>query len=282
MTRILVTGAGGQLGTELVQTFSRNGFQVTGLSREQLDITNHPLLSNFLDQNKFDLLLNASAFTNLDEAELGNPRNFEVNAKAPEYLAKIAIRQNVKLIHFSTDAVFSSEDPEFFYPTSNYCPINAYGRAKVEGEKKILELAADRVTIIRTSWLFGSFGGKFYNNIRNLASKKKRIQVVEDQFGQPTSTQDLANFTSKLISGGAPNGIWHFASPRHASRLDFAQKIYELSGLDSKLIEPTITRRSAQLAPRAKYSLLHIDKSLDGSNLDAPDWEVALKAIISL
>ena len=280
MTRILVTGAGGQLGTELVQTFSQNGIQVTGLSKEQLDISNHSLVNNFLDQNRFDLLLNASAFTNLDEAELGNPRNFEVNANAPEYLAKNAIKQNIKLIHFSTDAVFSSENPELFDPLSDYCPINAYGRAKVEGEKKILELAADRVTIIRTSWLFGSFGGKFFTNIRNFASEKKKIQVVDDQFGQPTNTKDLANFTSKLMISDAPSGIFHFASPRYASRLDFAQKIYELSGVDSSFIEPTFTSNSAQIAPRAKYSLLRIGKSLDGKNPDAPDWEVALRATI--
>ena len=282
MTKILVTGASGQLGKELVRTLSLGGFKVTGLGREQLDISNLARLNDYLDINLFDLILNASAFTDLDAAELGNPRNFEVNAMAPAHLAIAAIRQNAKLIHFSTDAVFASDVPNYFYSESEYSPLNAYGRAKVRGEINILGLAPERVTIIRTSWLFGAFGGKFFKNVLSSASEKKSIQVVDDQFGQPTNTKDLADFVLTLIKNGAPTGIFHFASPSYVSRLEFARKIYEMSGLDSKLVEKASTNTSESLAPRAKYSLLYVDEHLSKFRINAPNWERALLGYFAL
>ena len=255
--KIAITGATGQLGKELVQFLRESGHNVIAYSHQELDVANFDSINSVLIDNLPNFLVNCAAFTDLDRSEWDIDKAFRVNSLGAGYLASFCKIHVVKLMHISTDAVFSSSEPKFFQTFENTNPINVYGKSKSEGEELILTTYPEGSWIVRTSWLYGKFGGKFVHSILGRSIKNlDGFHVVDDQFGQPTLTSSFVFFLSKFISNPPPFGIYHFASPEFVSRYEFAQMIFELMQADPKRITPSSTLPSFEVAPRPKYSLI--------------------------
>ena len=259
LIKVLVTGAGGQLGSNVIPLLSEYNIKVTALSKLEFDINDFSKLGELIVAQKYDFLLNCAAYTDLDSAETNHTTNFQVNAVAPTELAKLCKASGVKLIHISTDAVFGSNVPIYFKVNDSPCPVNAYGAAKADGEQGVLEHFPDGSMIIRTSWLYGRDSGKFYQSVVSSAKFQKKINVVGDQFGQPTNVRDLSHFILNCISGAFTPGIFHYTGGTVVSRFDFARLIYRFHGLPENLVLISETKSSPGVAPRPKYSLLDIN-----------------------
>jgi dTDP-4-dehydrorhamnose reductase len=258
LIKVLVTGAGGQLGSNVIPLLSQYNIKVTALSKIELDINDFSKLGELIGAHKYDFLLNCAAYTDLDSAETNHTMNFQINAVAPTEIAKLCKASGIKLIHISTDAVFGSEVPHYFKVNDSPCPVNAYGAAKADGEQGVLEQFPGGSMIIRTSWLYGRDSGKFYQSIVSSAKSQKQINVVGDQFGQPTNVGDLSHFILKCISGAFTPGIFHYTGETVVSRFDFARLIYRFHGVDENLVSISETKSSPGVATRPKYSLLDI------------------------
>lgn len=254
---IAITGATGQLGKELVQFLGKSGHNILAYSHQDLDIADLDSINSVLVHNLPNFLINCAAFTDLDRAERDIDEAFRVNSLGAGYLASFCKIHEIKLIHISTDAVFSSSEPKYFEPFENTNPINIYGKSKCSGEELILTTYPEGSWIVRTSWLYGKYGGKFVHSILGrLTQNRDEFCVVDDQFGQPTLTSSLVFFLSKFISHPPPFGIYHFATPEFTSRYDFAKMIFELMQADPTRIIPASTFPSSEVAPRPKYSLI--------------------------
>jgi len=261
LIKVLVTGAGGQLGSKVISLFYENNIEVTALSKLELDINDFSKLEELLASQKYDFLLNCAAYTDLDSAETNHRANFQVNAIAPTEIAKLCKARGIRLIHISTDAVFGSKVPIYFQVNDIPCPVNAYGVAKADGEQGVLKHFPDGSMIIRTSWLYGYESGKFYQSIVSCAKFQKKINVVGDQYGQPTNVDDLSHYILECIKGAFMPGIFHYVGETVVSRFDFARLIYRFHGAPENLVLISETENSVETATRPKYSLLDINSS---------------------
>lgn len=278
--KVAITGASGQLGKELQRTFLGAGIQFVAKNRVQLDITNSQEISDFLDESRPEWLVNCAAYTKVDQAEFEIGESLKVNAEAPQVLAQLCRDRGTKLIHISTDSVFSSEVPSFFSIQHMTNPKNQYSRSKALGEELVLNAYSDGVWIIRTSWLYGEFGGKFVHTIVDKMKDKGHLQVVNDQFGQPTNTKDLANYIYALILHAPHPGIYHFTGEGYVSRYSFAKQIIINFGGDvSRVIGvETVVQKSTAIRP--KYSLLELENSSFSSLKYIYNWEESLVRFI--
>jgi dTDP-4-dehydrorhamnose reductase len=282
VTSVAITGANGQLGKELVKTLTEKGHKVFSFSHQVLDISDLDSVNAILKQNSFGFLFNCAAFTDLDQAEKENNRAFEVNSLGAGNLALFCKQQKVKLIQISTDAVFSSDEPKFFSPNEKTNPVNVYGRSKCAGEEFILETYPEGSWIVRTSWLYGRYGGKFVHKILSGVSQDQgKIQVVNDQYGQPTLTSSLAHFLAGFISDPPKLGIHHFASPDYTSRFDLARAIFEMMDAEPLRIIATKTRPSKNVAPRPKFSLIQNTNTQMTPEFIVGGWRSELAHFIS-
>jgi dTDP-4-dehydrorhamnose reductase len=259
--RILVTGAGGQLGSELQRySFSEN-VELKAATRAQLDICNKVISYEYVRTFKPKYIVNCAAFTNLDQAELSTSNNFPVNFVGVENLTEICTQLKIGLIQISTDAVFASSKLRVFKKEDELCPINQYGSAKAAAEA-LLRSSDLNSWIVRTSWLFGEFGGNFFHKILESARMGNSIQVVIEQHGQPTWTKDVANAISLILDGVIKPGTYHAAGLEVRSRYEFAQDIYRLSGTNQNLVESKEGHESYGVASRPKFSILGADLEL--------------------
>lgn len=274
--RVGITGAKGQLGQELSAFLASQGYTIFPFSRQNLDITDPRTFEKTLSHLKLDFLINAAAFTDVDLAEARIELAFKINAEGPANLANFCKSNEIKLIHISTDAVFSSEYPILFETTSNTNPINSYGRSKAAGEISVSAVYPEGSWIIRTAWIYGKFGGRFVHAIMNKAFDASTISVIGDQFGQPISTLALSRFIDALIKQNSSPGIYHCASRDYVSRSDFAQAILKKIDMSTSKIQETKTRIEIDKALRPKYSLLNVDVSNDTLDVDIESWEFYL------
>lgn len=274
--RIGITGAKGQLGQELTSYLRASGYTVFAFSREDLDICDEQSFEMKLSHLKLDFLINSAAFTDVDSAERNLDAAFQVNAEGPSELAKFCKSEKIGLIHISTDSVFSSETPEYFEITSATKPTNTYGRSKDAGEKAIIGEHPEGSWIVRTSWIYGNFGGKFVHAIMSKADDASPIPVVNDQFGQPISTFALSSYIDALIKQRSNPGIYHFASRDFVSRFEFAQTILTYLGADAERIQPILTISQPAIAERARYSLLKIEGSSEYLDINEESWKYYL------
>ena len=274
--KVAITGASGQLGRELQRTFSEAGVQLVAKNREQLDITNAKEISDFLDESRPEWLVNCAAYTKVDQAEFEIEESLRVNAEAPQVLAQLCRDRGTKLIHISTDSVFSSEVPSLFSISHTTNPINQYSKSKALGEELVLKNYSDGAWIIRTSWLYGEFGGKFVHAIVDKMNGKEHLQVVIDQFGQPTNTKDLASYIYALIMHEPYPGIYHFAGEGYVSRYNFAKQIIINLGGDASRVIGIETVGQKSMAIRPKYSLLELENSSFPSLKYVYNWEDSL------
>ncbi len=285
--RVLVTGGAGQLGSEIrvASKNSPNEFIFTDISTSEgistLDITDNSDVTEFLEDNKIDIIINCAAYTSVDEAEEKVELAKKLNFEAAEILAKCCAKRNITLIHISTDYVFDGKANIPYKETSQTCPSTVYGITKLDGER-IIEESGCKYIIIRTAWLYGAFGKNFVKTILSLLNSKPSLKVVNDQFGSPTYAGDLAMSLVKIIERGCHNktGLYHFTNMGICTWYEFAMEIKELSG-SKTLVYPCTSEEFPTKAERPKYSVLDKAKFISTFGLEIPHWKDSLEKFLS-
>ncbi|SHI70378.1 dTDP-4-dehydrorhamnose reductase [Algibacter luteus] len=276
--KVLVTGANGQLGKTIKELYEVNdlGLEFIFVSKEDLDITNSNHVNSFFDSHKFDYCLNSAAYTNVDLAESEPDLARKINELGPINLAKACKKQDVVLIHLSTDFVFDGNKSSFYNESDKPNPLNVYGKSKLKGEIAISELL-EKYFVIRTSWLYSKFGNNFMKTMLKLAAKNNEIKVVCNQVGSPTYAADLANVLIKLIiSDKKSYGIYHYSNEGIASWYDFAKAIFEESHTEIKLI-PIKQEEYYSPAKRPSFSVLDKSKIKKELGIEIHHWRDSLK-----
>ena len=273
--KILVTGANGQLGTEIRKRSVRFAdFQFIFTDIAELDITDWKAVDAFFEKEMPDVLINCAAYTAVDKAEGEEKLVYDINAYAVGYLASVAKDTGALLVHFSTDYVFDGENHLGYkeeYPIKN--PATIYGKSKKLAEK-LIEDINPRHFIIRTQWLFGSSGKNFIETMLGLAGQGKELKVVNDQFGSPTYAKDLAGKVREMIEENRSSGIYHVTNSETCSWYDFALEIFALANLHP-VIRPVKSEEFAAAAKRPTYSML-INTKLPPLR----SWQDALRAYL--
>ena len=255
MTRYLVVGGGGMLGTDLSAALA--GRDVESLSRSQLDITDRDAVRAAVEGH--DVILNAAAYTKVDDAESQEHEAHLVNAVGAGILASAAAKFGARMVQFSTDYVFDGTATAPYPEDAPLNPVSAYGRTKADGERLVLAANPESSYIVRTAWLYGAHGPNFGKTMRRLAQERDEVGVVTDQVGQPTWTLDLAHQIVALLDSDAPAGVYHGTSSGQASWFDFARAVFAASGLDPERVRPTDSSAFVRPAPRPAYSVLGHD-----------------------
>lgn len=287
--RVLITGGGGQLGSEL-QRILRDGASEIGLIPalykdaeivatviETLDITDSRDVMDFVMQGNFDLVVNCAAMTNVDGCEMTEDQAFRINAEAPGNLARAAEAVGAKFVQVSTDYVFSGDDPLPRSEEDLAAPVSAYGRTKLVGEERSLETCS-RCFVVRTAWLYGYVGKNFVKTMLHLGASRDEVTVVDDQLGNPTSANDLAYEILKIATT-ENYGVYHCTNNGTCSWADFAQAIMEGSGLDCSVLRCTSEEYSAMnptSAKRPAYSSLRNGHLEDTVGDEMRSWQDAL------
>lgn len=274
MTRIAVVGAGGMLGTDLMHALS--GRDATALTRNELDITDRAAALEVLSD--FDVIINTSAYTRVDDAESDEENAHLVNAVGPHNLALAAAKHGSRLVQLSTDYVFDGTATEPYSEDAPRHPVSAYGRTKAAGELLALEHNPGRTAIVRTAWLYGQHGSSFPRTMLRLAADRDTLEVVNDQKGQPTWTGDLAAQLVALVGAGTPAGIFHGTNGGQATWFDLAQAVFVCAGLDPDRVKPTDSSAFQRPAPRPSFSVLSHRAWLDAGIEPMRDWKQALQA----
>ncbi|MCG5497634.1 dTDP-4-dehydrorhamnose reductase [Ectothiorhodospira variabilis] len=284
--RVLVTGAGGQLGRELLHHAPAT-VEVVACSRQDLDIADHRAVMDRVQGESPDWIINAAAYTAVDRAESEPDLAWTINAEAPGWLAEAAGKVGARLIQVSTDYVFSGEDPRHHAVGDPPSPINVYGRTKLEGERRVLAVLEDGV-IVRTAWVYSRYGYNFVKTMLRLMAERDELRVVVDQLGTPTWARGLAQTLWSLVtdSGSPPaRGIYHWTDAGVASWYDFAVAIQEESlgmGLLSRRIPliPIATSAYPTPARRPMCSLLEKSRIHRERGLVPEHWRVGLRGML--
>lgn len=255
MSRWLVTGAGGAVGTDVVAVLSMYGEDVVGCDRNALDVTSADNVQEVLDREQPQIVVNCAAYTAVDAAEDDEEAAFLVNADGPDLLARWCVDHDARLVHVSTDYVFAGRATTPYDEDTPVAPRSAYGRSKAAGERAVLSSGADAF-VVRTAWIYGAVGGNFVKTMARLAGERETVSVVDDQVGAPTWSLHLARGLVALGASDAPPGIYHCTSAGEASWFVFARAVFAELGLDPARVEPTTTAAFPRPAPRPAYSVL--------------------------
>jgi len=274
---ILVTGSNGQLGNEMrVQSALHPKHRYFFTDIAELDICDKAAVSAFVEQNAIELIVNCAAYTNVDKAEEDEATAMKINADALGVLGS----QGVKVIHVSTDYVFSGDEHVPCRETDPVAPRTAYGRTKYEGEKRLLAENPDAV-ILRTAWLYSSFGNNFVKTMIKLGREKEQLGVVFDQIGTPTYAADLAAAIFTVIESPVWHaGIYHFTNEGVCSWFDFTIAIHELAGIKNCQVRPILSEEYQYKTPRPHYSVLDKSKFKKTFNASIPHWMDGLRRCI--
>jgi len=272
VTRILVTGATGMLGTDLVDVLSAH--EVTALSRADLDIEDAQAVRSAVSAH--DVVINCAAYTKVDDAESHENQAFGVNARGAQNLAIAAHEVGARLIHLSTDYVFNGRAHTPYAEDTPRDPVSAYGRTKAAGEELVLEAHAEGSAILRTAWLYGVHGPNFVDTILRLLSERDTINVVEDQHGQPTWSRDVALRIADMVAANVPAGIFHATNSGETTWFGLAQRVCELTGRDPQRIQPTDSSSFVRPAPRPPYSVLGHEAWATIGMAPLREWDEAL------
>jgi len=275
--KILITGAGGQLGLTLKDVLPESD-RVKYVSKAQLDITDFDAVRTYFKQFQPHVCINAAAYTAVDEAEKNPEIAFKINAEAVANLAKCCVEWNTKLIHISTDYVFDGEADSPHKETDKPNPETVYGKSKLAGEEAIKASDLSDFVIIRTSWLYSRYGKNFYKTILRLSKEREVISVVNDQTGSPTYAPHLAEailIIAKKLSK-ENSGIYHFSDKGNSTWFDFAVEIVKSKNLPVKVLETT-SEAFKTLAKRPKYSVLDCEKIGLVFGVKFNDWKEGLR-----
>jgi dTDP-4-dehydrorhamnose reductase len=283
--RVLITGANGQLGTELQRTASPE-LEVTGCSRAELDITDAGQVQSKFNEVAPELVINAAAYTAVDRAESERERAFAVNAAGAGNVARAAAEANCRVIHLSTDFVFDGRQSVPYQPMDMTNPQSVYGASKLAGEAQVLEASASRALVLRTAWIYSSHGANFVLTMLRLMRESQEISVVADQVGTPTWAYNLAETVWQLAAQPDLHGLYHWTDSGVASWYDFAVAIQE-EAMNIGLLSSAVAVRSVKTAqrsapaPRPSFSVLDKQQTLDAlPGLDEHHWRSALRAML--
>jgi len=278
---ILVTGAGGQLGSE-IKAIANDEYQFFFETSATLDITSKQKVLSFVSTNKIDIIINCAAYTAVDKAENEEQLAFNVNEKAVENLVVACENFQAKLIHISTDYVFDGSQNTPYKESDEVKPLGVYGQSKRKGEEVVLNSTIDAL-IIRTSWVYSFFGNNFVKTMMRLGQERESLGVIFDQVGTPTYAKDLAEFCMYLINQdfSKVGSIYHFSNEGVISWYDFAKAIMEIAHIDCD-IKPIETYQYPTPAKRPQYSVLNKSKLKEDFNYKIPYWKDSLKECIQL
>ena len=277
---ILVTGANGQLGSELKKLSSAySQYTFTFLTRDEFPLNDTVRIKDYLKSNQFDFLINCAAYTAVDKAESEKELAWQINATAVGVLAAACRDNIIKFLHISTDYVFDGTAKEPYKVDDLTNPQTVYGASKLEGERLAMNENSDAI-IVRTSWVYSSYGNNFMKTMLRLFQEKEQISVVNDQIGSPTYAADLAEVIMKMISSGQwYEGIYHFSNEGVISWFDFAGAIKNLSGSSCK-INPIPTSAYPTPAKRPAWSVLEKSKIQQHYGIQFRNWEESLRLCI--
>lgn len=272
MSRYLITGAAGMLGRDLQAVFS--GRDVTTCTRAELDITDFAAVTEAVAGH--EVIINASAYTAVDDAETHEELATAINGTGAGNLARATAASGATLVQYSTDYVFNGHANTPYAENAALDPVSAYGRSKAVGERLVTQFNADRSYIVRTAWLYGQHGTNFAKTMLRLADERETLSVVDDQVGQPTWTVDLARATLRLLDSAAPYGVYHGTNSGQASWFDFARTLFTENGLDPERVTPSSSAEFGRPATRPSYSVLAHDNWTAAGLPVLRDWKQAL------
>jgi len=291
--RILVTGKNGQLGksiNKIVNTDNgKNNYQQDNkfifVGREELDLSSESGINHYFDNNdKFDIIINCAAYTQVDKAEQEVELANQINHLAVKQLASIASKQKAKLIHISTDYVFDGDSNKPYLETDKPNPINVYGKTKLAGEKALQEIMPTNAMIIRTSWVYSEYGNNFVKTMLNLGKERDELNVVSDQIGSPTYATDLAGAILEIIDNKdkkQSTEIYHYSNEGEISWYDFAKEIFELVDIRCA-VKPITTQQYPTPARRPKNTLMNKAKIAKTFSVGISDWKESLNTCITI
>jgi len=274
VSRWLVTGAAGQLGSDVVDLLHAYGEQVVALTSAELDITDRAAVGDAVADARPGIVVNCAAFTDVDRAETEEDRAYDVNAHGAAIVAEVSA-PTARVVHVSTDYVFTGDASAPYPESQRPHPRTAYGRSKAAGEQAVLTSGA-HAYVVRTAWLYGVAGNNFVRTIARLGRERETIDVVDDQVGAPTWSLHLARGLVALAVSDAPPGIWHCTNDGEASWYVFARAVFAELGLDPARVQPTTTEAFPRPAPRPAYSVLATDKWRQAELPTMSHWRDAL------
>ena len=294
--RILVTGQNGQLGRsihKLVNTDTKidinqdpNEFIFVG--REELDLSSESNISHYFDNNdKFDIIINCAAYTQVDKAEQEVELANQINHLAVKQLASIANKQQARLIHISTDYLFDGESDKPYTETDTTNPINVYGQTKLAGEKALQEIMPTDAIIIRTSWVYSEYGNNFVKTMLKLGKERGELNVVVDQVGSPTYATNLANAILDIVKNIVfkearyETQVYHYSNKGEISWYEFSQEIFKIAKIDCNA-NPITTEQYPTPAKRPRNTLMDKDKITETFSVNIADWKESLNTCIIL
>jgi dTDP-4-dehydrorhamnose reductase len=275
--KVVVLGAGGQLGSELVRATTAAGDEVIAATRSDIDVSDGAHLREVLRAERPWVVFNAAAYTAVDAAESETERAELINARAVARLAQVCRDMVVPLVHFSTDYVFDGSAREPIPEGAPTGPVSAYGRSKLHGEEALMRSGADAY-LVRTSWVYGLVGSNFAKTVLRVTREKGSMSVVDDQRGSPTWARDLAVASRRLVDVGPP-GTYHLTNSGECTWYDFARAVAELAGVDAE-IRPITTADYPTAATRPAYSVLANQRWQELGEPPLRHWSQALTEFI--
>ena len=278
---ILITGCNGQLGNEM-QLLEASHPQHTYFNTDvaELDITNQDAIEAFVNENQIDGIVNCAAYTAVDKAEENEELCTKLNAEAPAYLAAAIGKRGGWMIQISTDYVFDGTQHTPYTEEANTCPNSVYGKTKLVGELNVQKFC-EQSMIIRTAWLYSTFGNNFVKTMIRLGKEKPELGVIFDQIGTPTYARDLAVAIFAAIEQGIVPGVYHFSNEGVISWYDFTKAIHRIAGITTCHVRPLHTSEYPTPAKRPHYSVLDKTKIKQTYNIEVPYWEESLADCIA-
>ena len=286
---ILITGANGQLGCELQSLVEKDEHNLLDSNfyftdRDSLDITNKNALEKFIQTNEIDTVINCAAYTAVDKAEAEEALAYSVNRDAVRILADLSLEKRIQLIHISTDYVYDSNKNTPFNEEDETNPQSVYGKSKLAGEDEIRRINPLNAVIIRTSWVYSSFGSNFVHTMLKLGNSRKELSVVCDQMGTPTYAKDLAKTILNIVnveSEASTVTTYNYSNEGSCSWYDFAHAIFELTNIRCQ-VNPISTEEYPTPAKRPYYSVLDKTKIKKTFNIYIPYWRDSLKECLDV
>ena len=281
MKNVLITGANGQLGNEM-RVLSAENPEYTYFFTDvaELDICNEQAVLDFVKANNIHVIVNCAAYTAVDNAEDNVELCTKLNADAVGYLAKAAEANGAEFIQISTDYVFDGTAHIPYQETEPTCPNSVYGKTKLAGEQNALSLCS-RSMVIRTAWLYSTFGNNFVKTMIRLGKERDSLGVIFDQVGTPTYARDLARAIFAAIRQGVVPGVYHFSNEGVCSWYDFTKAIHRLAGINTCSVKPLHTSEYPTKAKRPHYSVLDKTKIKETYHIEVPYWMDSLQECIS-
>lgn len=283
---VLVTGANGQLGSELKRAVTDRETKLHFIFTDvaELDITDLQAVDRFMKDNKIKYIVNCAAYTAVDKAEDDIELCYKINRDAVKNLGTAAISNGAKVIHVSTDYVFDGTGSRPYLETDPVSPKSVYGRSKQEGEATLMETCPQSI-IIRTAWLYSIYGNNFVKTMMKLGKERESLNVVADQSGTPTNAADLANAIVKILDHSEAQtfeaGIYHYSNEGITTWYDFTVQIHKDAGINTCQVSPINTDQYPTKASRPQYSVLDKSKIKKTFHLEIPQWQDSLKVCVN-